>query len=107
MTKFACNLSRRGHLHCCHADAHLTDQLCVSAVCTDADVNIIISLAGVEWTDPSKSALFTTMVMVCDALGVMVLPAFAYLFPNWRILHLVLFSPLFLIVVLTYRSVAS
>lgn len=45
--------------------------------------------------------------MVCDALGVMVLPAFAYLFPNWRILHLVLFSPLFLIVVLTYRSVAS
>lgn len=107
MTSFSCNLSRRGHLHCCHTDAHLPDQLCVFAACTDADVNIIISPAGVEWTDPSKSALFTTMIMIFDALGVMALPAVAYLFPNWRILHLVLFSPLLLIVVLTYRSVAS
>ncbi|XP_056869271.1 solute carrier family 22 member 13-like isoform X2 [Takifugu flavidus] len=56
----------------------------------------------VEWTDPSKSALFTTMLMIFDALGVMVLPGVAYLFPNWRILHLVLFGPLLLIVVLSY-----
>lgn len=45
--------------------------------------------------------------MIFDALGVMVLPALAYLFPNWRTLHLVLFSPLLLIVVFAYWSVAS
>lgn len=70
------------------------------------DVNVILPLAVVEWTDPSKSALFTTMLMIFDALGVMVLPGVAYLFPNWRILHLVLFGPLLLIVVLSYWLVS-
>lgn len=44
--------------------------------------------------------------MIFDALGVMVLPGVAYLFPNWRILHLVLFGPLLLIVVLSYWLVS-
>ncbi|MEQ2255439.1 hypothetical protein ILYODFUR_013910, partial [Ilyodon furcidens] len=54
----------------------------------------------VEWTDPSKSALCTMSIMSFFSLGQMILPGIAYLTTNWRILQLVLFSPL-VIVLLT------
>uniref|UniRef100_A0A3Q3VYU9 Uncharacterized protein n=1 Tax=Mola mola TaxID=94237 RepID=A0A3Q3VYU9_MOLML len=57
-----------------------------------------VSVMGVEWTDPSKAALCTTVIMVVGSFGLMVLPGLAYLFPNWRILQLVLSSPLLLVV---------
>ncbi|XP_042366767.1 solute carrier family 22 member 13-like [Plectropomus leopardus] len=60
------------------------------------------SVMGVEWTSPSKSAVCTIVILLFAPVGLMVLPGFAYLIPNWRILQLVLFSPLLLIVGILY-----
>ncbi|XP_041817776.1 solute carrier family 22 member 13-like [Chelmon rostratus] len=56
------------------------------------------SVMAVEWTDSSKSAFCTMVILLFVPVGLMVLPGVAYLIPNWRILQLVLFSPLLLIV---------
>lgn len=62
---------------------------------------------GVEWTDPSKSAFCTTAILFFGPVGLMVLPGIAYFIRNWRILQLVLFSPLLLILGMHYWSAAS
>uniref|UniRef100_A0A671XNX4 Solute carrier family 22 member 13b n=1 Tax=Sparus aurata TaxID=8175 RepID=A0A671XNX4_SPAAU len=65
---------------------------------TSASVIIMItSVLGVEWTSPSKAALCTTLIIIFFAVGLMLLSGVAYLIPNWRILLLVLTSPLVLL----------
>ncbi|KAM6900551.1 solute carrier family 22 member 13-like [Xenentodon cancila] len=65
------------------------------------------SVLGVEWTDPSKSALFTMTNASFLAVGQMLLSGIAYLIQNWRILELVLFSPLVIVLVILYWFAAS
>ncbi|KAM9337192.1 solute carrier family 22 member 13-like [Symphorus nematophorus] len=57
---------------------------------------------GGEWSDSSKFALCTIMCHCSFALGLMMLSGIAYLIRNWRILQLVLFSPLLLVLVIFY-----
>lgn len=58
-----------------------------------------------EWTDPSKAALCTTVIIIFFAIGLMLLSGVAYLIHNWRILLLVLTSPLILPLGFFYWSV--
>lgn len=58
-----------------------------------------------EWTSPSKAALCTTLIIIFFAVGLMLLSGVAYLIPNWRILLLVLTSPLVLLLGFFYWSV--
>ncbi|XP_032408114.1 solute carrier family 22 member 13-like [Xiphophorus hellerii] len=57
---------------------------------------------AVEWTDVSKSALCTTSIISFCSIGQMLLSGIAYLTRNWRILQLVLFSPLVIILLIFY-----
>lgn len=57
-----------------------------------------------EWTDPSKGALCTGLILIFFSVGQIVLSGTAYLIHNWRILKLVLFSPLVLVLGLFYWS---
>ncbi len=50
-----------------------------------------------EWTDPSRAALYTEVIMMFFSVGLMLLSGIAYLIRNWRILQLVLFCPLVLL----------
>ncbi|XP_042369470.1 solute carrier family 22 member 13-like, partial [Plectropomus leopardus] len=56
----------------------------------------------VEWTISSKAALSTIAVVILFPVGLMLLSGIAYLIRNWRILHLVLFSPLLLVLGILY-----
>ncbi|XP_033494475.2 solute carrier family 22 member 13-like [Epinephelus lanceolatus] len=60
------------------------------------------TVMGVEWTSPSKSAVCTMAILLFVPVGLMVLPGVAYFISNWRILQLVLFSPLLIIVGILY-----
>ncbi|XP_076617943.1 solute carrier family 22 member 13-like [Chaetodon auriga] len=60
------------------------------------------SVMAVEWTDPTKAAICTMFIVISFSTGLMVLSGVAYLIPNWRILQLVLFSPLLLVLGLFY-----
>lgn len=62
------------------------------------------SRTGVEWTDPSKSALITITIILFFSFGLMILSGVAYLIPQWRVLILVLLSPLVLLVGFMYWS---
>uniref|UniRef100_A0A3B3UQJ8 Solute carrier family 22 member 13b n=1 Tax=Poecilia latipinna TaxID=48699 RepID=A0A3B3UQJ8_9TELE len=53
----------------------------------------------VEWTDPSKSALCTMSIMSSFSVGQIILSGIAYLITNWKIMQLVLFSPLAIVLV--------
>ncbi|XP_029935372.1 solute carrier family 22 member 13-like [Myripristis murdjan] len=55
---------------------------------------------GAEWTDSSRVAFCTIVVHSFFPVGLMVLSAVAYLIRDWRILQLVLFSPLLLVLVI-------
>ena len=68
---------------------------------------ILICLTVMEWTDPSKTALCTTIITLFIPVGLMLLSGIVYLIHNWRILQLVLFSPLLLVLGLFYWSAAS
>ncbi|KAI3354824.1 hypothetical protein L3Q82_004630 [Scortum barcoo] len=72
--------------------------------CGTSGVVIVMntSVMAVEWTNPSKTALCTETIIMFFSVGLMVLPSVAYLIPNWRILQLVLFSPLVLVLGLFY-----
>ncbi|XP_054893855.1 solute carrier family 22 member 13-like [Poeciliopsis prolifica] len=59
--------------------------------------SVIIMNTSVEWTDVSKSALCTMSIISFFSIGQMLLSGIAYLIRNWRILQLVLFSPLVII----------
>ncbi|XP_029314088.1 solute carrier family 22 member 13-like [Cottoperca gobio] len=60
------------------------------------------SVLAVEWTDPSKVALCTMVIVTLCSVGLTLMSSIAYLINNWRILQLVLFSPLILILGLFY-----
>lgn len=62
---------------------------------------------GGEWSDSSKFALCTIICHSFFPLGLMILSGIAYLIRNWRILQLVLFSPLVLVLGIFYWSAAS
>ncbi|XP_028290906.1 solute carrier family 22 member 13-like [Gouania willdenowi] len=53
---------------------------------------------GGEWCDSSKFAFNSIICHSSASLGLMILPGIAYLIPNWRILQIVLFSPLILVI---------
>ncbi|XP_050922675.1 solute carrier family 22 member 13b [Lates calcarifer] len=57
---------------------------------------------GGEWSDSSKFALCTIICHSFFPLGLMILSGIAYLIRNWRILQLVLFSPLVLVLGIFY-----
>nr|XP_046228100.1 solute carrier family 22 member 13b [Scatophagus argus] len=57
---------------------------------------------GGEWSDSSKFALCTILCHSFFPLGLMMLSGIAYLIRNWRILQLVLFSPLVLVLGIFY-----
>ncbi|XP_044032537.1 solute carrier family 22 member 13b isoform X2 [Siniperca chuatsi] len=57
---------------------------------------------GGEWTDSSKFAFCTIICFSSFPLGLMVLSGIAYFIRNWRILQLVLFSPLVLVLGIFY-----
>ncbi|XP_053716059.1 solute carrier family 22 member 13-like [Synchiropus splendidus] len=70
-----------------------------------------ISIAGIiangfviggEWTESSKFALCATICHSFYSLGLMMLAGITYLIRDWRILHLVLFSPLALVLGIFY-----
>ncbi|XP_078018827.1 solute carrier family 22 member 13-like [Epinephelus lanceolatus] len=60
------------------------------------------SVMGVEWTHSSKSALCTMSIILFFPAGLMLLSGIAYLTPNWRILQLVLYSPILLLLGFLY-----
>uniref|UniRef100_A0A667YMD0 Solute carrier family 22 member 13b n=1 Tax=Myripristis murdjan TaxID=586833 RepID=A0A667YMD0_9TELE len=62
---------------------------------------------GAEWTDSSRVAFCTIVVHSFFPVGLMVLSAVAYLIRDWRILQLVLFSPLLLVLVIYFSSLGS
>lgn len=57
---------------------------------------------GGEWSDSSKFALCTIICHTFFPLGLMIMSGIAYFVRNWRLLQLVLFSPLVLVVALFY-----
>ncbi|KAM8881613.1 solute carrier family 22 member 13-like [Synchiropus picturatus] len=57
---------------------------------------------GGEWSESSKFALCTTISHSFYPLGLMMMAGIAYLIRDWRILHLVLFSPLVLVLGIFY-----
>ncbi|XP_069559558.1 solute carrier family 22 member 13-like [Brachyistius frenatus] len=57
---------------------------------------------GGEWSDSSKFAFCTIICHSFFPLGLMLLSGLAYLIRNWRILQLVLFSPLLVVLVIFY-----
>ncbi|XP_070842421.1 solute carrier family 22 member 13-like [Chaetodon trifascialis] len=57
---------------------------------------------GGEWSDSSKFALCTIICHSFYPVGLMILSGIAYLIRNWRILQLVLFSPLILMLGIFY-----
>ncbi|XP_069015485.1 solute carrier family 22 member 13-like [Embiotoca jacksoni] len=60
------------------------------------------SVLGMEWTAPSKCALCTVAILFFFSLGLMLLSGIAYLIHDWRIMQLVLFSPLVIVLVIFY-----
>uniref|UniRef100_A0A3B4ZNJ3 Solute carrier family 22 member 13-like n=1 Tax=Stegastes partitus TaxID=144197 RepID=A0A3B4ZNJ3_9TELE len=60
---------------------------------------ILFCFTALEWTDPSKSALCTVAILTFFSIGLISLSGIAYLIHNWRILQLVLFSPLVIVFV--------
>ncbi|XP_029935808.1 solute carrier family 22 member 13-like [Myripristis murdjan] len=57
---------------------------------------------GAEWTDSSGVALFTCVPFIFFTFGLMMVSGVAYLIRSWRILQLVLFSPLLLLLAVLY-----
>ncbi|XP_056155868.1 solute carrier family 22 member 13-like [Lampris incognitus] len=59
-------------------------------------VIINVYVLGAEWTGTSKRALFIVIPHTFYSVGLMMLSGVAYGIRNWRIMHLVLFSPIIL-----------
>ncbi|KAF6716701.1 Solute carrier family 22 member 13 [Oryzias melastigma] len=57
---------------------------------------------GGEWSDSSKFALCTIICHSFTPVGLIILSGLAYLIHNWRILQIVLFSPLVLVLPIFY-----
>ncbi|CAJ1082090.1 solute carrier family 22 member 13-like [Xyrichtys novacula] len=51
------------------------------------------SVLAIEWTDPSKTAICTEIIIIAFSVGLMLLSGIAYLIQDWRLLQLVLCSP--------------
>ncbi|XP_034562540.1 solute carrier family 22 member 13-like [Notolabrus celidotus] len=65
-------------------------------------ISMLSSVMALEWTDPSKATFCMKLVISFFAVGLMLLSGIAYFIRNWRILQLVLFSPLLLTVGFLY-----
>ncbi|XP_054863188.1 solute carrier family 22 member 13-like [Amphiprion ocellaris] len=63
-------------------------------VTSSVSMTMNVSVLALEWADPSKAALCTMVILCFSGIGQMSLSGIAYLIHNWRILQLVLFSPL-------------
>ncbi|XP_041670572.1 solute carrier family 22 member 13-like [Cheilinus undulatus] len=65
---------------------------------TGGVITMNTSVLALEWTDRSRAALCTESIIIFFAVGLMMLSGIAFLIHDWRILQLVLFSPLLLVV---------
>ncbi|KAK5849631.1 hypothetical protein PBY51_013951 [Eleginops maclovinus] len=65
-------------------------------------IPMLMSVMAVEWTHPSKASFCTMLILMFFSAGLMMLSGIAYLIHDWRILQLVLFSPLVLILGIYY-----
>ncbi|XP_034004214.1 solute carrier family 22 member 13-like isoform X2 [Trematomus bernacchii] len=74
-------------------------------LCGTSSVNLQMntSVMGVEWTGPSNAARSTTIITTFFPVGLTLLSGIAYLIHDWRILQLVLFSPLLVLFAVYYR----
>ncbi|KAM4544123.1 solute carrier family 22 member 13-like [Fundulus diaphanus] len=72
----------------------------VCGISTSGIANAVV--IGGEWSDSSKFALCTIICHTFFPLGLMILSGAAFLIRNWRILQLVLFSPLILVLGIFY-----
>ncbi|XP_070784409.1 solute carrier family 22 member 13-like [Enoplosus armatus] len=72
--------------------------------CGSSSVVILMNtcVMGLEWTDPSKTALCTEVIIMFFSVGLMLLSGVAYFIRNWRNLQLVLFSPLVIVLGIHY-----
>uniref|UniRef100_UPI0037E8AEE6 solute carrier family 22 member 13-like n=1 Tax=Semicossyphus pulcher TaxID=241346 RepID=UPI0037E8AEE6 len=52
---------------------------------------------AMEWSDPSKAALCTELMVIFFSVGLMLMSGITYVIRDWRNLQLVLFSPLLLV----------
>ncbi|XP_068160355.1 solute carrier family 22 member 13-like [Antennarius striatus] len=64
---------------------------------TGIPIFLTLNVLGIEWNNPSRAAFCTMLLMISYSVGLMILAGISYLIPNWRILQLVLFSPLVLL----------
>ncbi|KAK5849632.1 hypothetical protein PBY51_013952 [Eleginops maclovinus] len=73
-------------------------------LCGTSSINLQMntSVMGVEWTGPSNAARSTTIVTTFFSVGLILLSGIAYLVHDWRVLQLVLFSPLLILFVVYY-----
>ncbi|XP_074549422.1 solute carrier family 22 member 13-like [Halichoeres trimaculatus] len=60
------------------------------------------TVLAVEWTGPSKNAIFTEIIIIVFSVGLMVMSGIAYLIPDWRTLQLVFCCPIILFLVFLY-----
>ncbi|XP_034561798.1 solute carrier family 22 member 13-like [Notolabrus celidotus] len=60
------------------------------------------SVLALEWTDPSKAAVCTVLLIIIYGVGLMLLSGLAFLIPNWRILQLVLSGPVLPVLIFLY-----
>ncbi|XP_068160672.1 solute carrier family 22 member 13-like [Antennarius striatus] len=67
-----------------------------------AAIVMTLTVIGIEWTDPSRAASCTIVIMASYSVGLIVLSGIAYLVPNWRILQLVLSSPFIVVLIFFY-----
>ncbi|XP_068160671.1 solute carrier family 22 member 13-like [Antennarius striatus] len=65
-------------------------------------IMIMLSVLAIEWTVPSRAATCTALLMTFYSVGLLVLSGIAYSIRNWRIMQLVLFSPLVLVLGVFY-----
>uniref|UniRef100_A0A3B5AVF5 Solute carrier family 22 member 13-like n=1 Tax=Stegastes partitus TaxID=144197 RepID=A0A3B5AVF5_9TELE len=70
--------------------------MAIKFICGTSSIVIVMntSVLAVEWSDPSKTALCTVVMINLTSFGQMLTAGTAYLIHNWRVLQLVLFSPL-------------
>ncbi|XP_068160427.1 solute carrier family 22 member 13-like [Antennarius striatus] len=61
-----------------------------------------LTVMSMEWTDPSKVAVCSIILMIVNSSGLLVLAGIAYLIRDWRILQLVLSVPIVLVLAIFF-----
>ncbi|XP_074477623.1 solute carrier family 22 member 13-like [Sebastes fasciatus] len=75
--------------------------------CSSIVIQMNAVVMGLEWNGPSKSTLYTMIIVLFFPFGLMVMSGVAFGIRNWRILQLVLISPAIPVLGILYWSAAS